>query len=66
MATILFATMKKITSSDNATFKQLRLLVESSRERRKQGKTVLDGIHLVSAWLDRFGPPELLAVSEGG
>ncbi|MDT3735696.1 MAG: RNA methyltransferase [Denitratisoma sp.] len=58
--------MKKITSRDNATFRQLRLLAESSRERRKQGKTVLDGIHLVSAWIDRFGPPSLLAVSESG
>jgi TrmH family RNA methyltransferase len=58
--------MKKITSRDNATFRQLKLLAQSSRERRKQGKTVLDGIHLVSAWFDRFGPPELLAVSESG
>lgn len=58
--------MKKITSRDNATFKHLRLLAQSSRERRKQGKTVLDGIHLVSAWLERFGPPELLVVSESG
>lgn len=58
--------MKKITSSDNATFRQLRLLAESSRERRKQGKTVLDGFHLVSAWFERYGPPELLAVSESG
>lgn len=58
--------MKKITSRDNATFKQLRLLAESSRERRKQGKTVLDGFHLVSAWFERFGPPDLLAVSESG
>ncbi len=58
--------MKKITSRDNATFKQLRLLAESSRERRKQGKTVLDGMHLVSAWFDRYGPPDLLAVSESG
>jgi TrmH family RNA methyltransferase len=57
---------KKITSRDNATFKHLRLLAQSSRERRKQGKTVLDGIHLVSAWLERFGLPELLAVSESG
>lgn len=57
---------KKITSRDNATFKHLRLLAQSSRERRKQGKTVLDGIHLVSAWLERFGPPELLAVNESG
>jgi TrmH family RNA methyltransferase len=58
--------MKKITSRDNATFKQLRLLAESSRERRKQGKTVLDGMHLVSAWFDRYSPPDLLAVSESG
>ncbi len=58
--------MKKITSRDNATFKQLRLLAESARERRKQGKTVLDGMHLVSAWFDRYGPPDLLAVSESG
>lgn len=58
--------MKKITSRDNATFKQLRLLAESSRERRKQGMTVLDGIHLVSAWIECFGPPALLAVSENG
>lgn len=58
--------MKKITSRDNATFKQLRLLAESSRERRKQGKTVLDGMHLVSAWFDRYGPPDLLAISESG
>lgn len=58
--------MKKITSRDNATFRQLRLLAESSRERRKQGKTVLDGIHLVSAWVERHGPPDLLAVSESG
>lgn len=58
--------MKKITSRDNATIKQLRQLAQSARERRKQGRTVLDGIHLVSAWVDHFGPPELLAVSESG
>ncbi len=58
--------MKKITSRENATFKQLRLLAESSRERRKQGKTLLDGIHLISAWFAHFGPPELLIVSESG
>lgn len=58
--------MKKITSRDNAMFRQLRLLAESSRERRKQGRTVLDGIHLVSDWFDHFGPPDLLAISESG
>ena len=58
--------MKKITSRDNATFRQLKLLTQSSRERRKQGRTVLDGMHLVSAWFERCGQPELLAVSESG
>jgi TrmH family RNA methyltransferase len=58
--------MKRITSRDNPTFRQLRVLAQSSRERRKQGKTILDGIHLVSAWFERFGPPELLAVSDSG
>ena len=58
--------MKKITSPENATFKRLRLLAHSSRERRKQDRTLLDGIHLVSAWLARFGQPELIVVSERG
>lgn len=58
--------MKKITSRDNATFKLLRALAESSRERRKRGKTLLDGMHLVAAYAARFGAPELVAVSESG
>lgn len=58
--------MKKITSRENATFRRLKQLTHSSRERRKQGRTVLDGMHLVSAWCERFGAPELLAVSESG
>lgn len=58
--------MKKITSRDNATFKLLRSLAESSRERRKQGKTLIDGMHLVTAYAEHFGLPELLAVSEAG
>lgn len=58
--------MKKITSRDNPTFKLLRSLAESSRERRKQGRTLLDGMHLVSACTERCGLPELVAVSESG
>jgi TrmH family RNA methyltransferase len=60
------AQVKKITSRENATFRRLRQLTHSSRERRKQGRTVLDGMHLVSAWCERFGAPGLLAVSESG
>lgn len=58
--------MKKISSHENPTFKQLRLLAHSARERRKQGKTLLDGIHLVSGWVAQSGPPEWLVVSESG
>ncbi len=39
--------MKHITSRDNPLVRELRQLAESSRERRKQGRTVLDGVHLV-------------------
>lgn len=58
--------MKKITSRDNPTFKLLRDLSESARERRKQGRTLLDGLHLVEAYRSAVGLPELLVVSEHG
>lgn len=58
--------MKMITSRDNPTFRQLRALAGSGRERRKENRTLLDGMHLVDAWCRRFGLPELLAVSRSG
>jgi len=58
--------MKHISSRDNATFKTLRALAESSRERRKQQKTLLDGMHLVATYCARYGAPEILALSESG
>jgi TrmH family RNA methyltransferase len=58
--------VKKISSSANTEFKQLRELVDSSRERRKAGLTVLDGIHLVQAYRDQVGAPERIVVSESG
>ena len=58
--------MKRITSPDNATFKVLQTLAHSGRERRKQGRTVLDGLHLVEAWCNAYGVPELLVVSDHG
>jgi TrmH family RNA methyltransferase len=56
--------MNRITSRDNASYKLLRALAGSSRERRKQGKTLLDGMHLVATWTARHGLPEIVAVSE--
>lgn len=58
--------MQSIISRDNATYKQLSKLAGSSRERRKAGRTLLDGAHLVEACLAAGHVPELLAVSESG
>ncbi|OAM52736.1 rRNA methyltransferase [Methylovorus sp. MM2] len=58
-------TFKHITSRDNVLFKQLKKLADSSRERRKQNQTLLDGAHLVNAYIDHFGMPELLIIPEG-
>lgn len=56
--------MKIITSRDNTVFKQLRTIAQEARERRRQGLTVLDGLHLVRDYLEQGGRPELLAVAE--
>lgn len=58
--------MKSIVSRDNATFKQLRKLAESSRERRKAGQALLDGVHLLEAALQAGIKPKMLSVSESG
>ena len=58
--------MKRVESRENASFKALRRLVESSRERKKTGLSLLDGPHLVSVYRDHVGPPEQLVVSAAG
>jgi TrmH family RNA methyltransferase len=57
--------LKHITSRDNPSFKELAKLANSSRERRKRGLTVLDGVHLIEAYRQRFGAPQALFVAEG-
>mgnify|MGYP003334546893 FL=1 len=56
---------KHIISRDNSLFKQLKRIADSSRERRKLGETLLDGAHLVEAYLEAFGEPKLLIIPEG-
>ena len=56
--------MKLIRSRDNPFFKQLRRLAESGRERRKVGKTLLDGMHLVGAYEQAIGPVDTLVIGE--
>jgi TrmH family RNA methyltransferase len=58
--------MKRISSPDNPGFKALRLLAHSARERRKQGRTVLDGAHLVQACLEAGRQPVQLVASDSG
>ena len=45
------STLKHISSRDNPFYKELIKLTGSSRQRRKAGQTLLDGAHLVQAYL---------------
>lgn len=56
---------KHITSRDNPIFKQLRKLADQSRERRKTASTLLEGVHLIEAYLQVYGEPRLLVIPEG-
>ncbi|HEV7390812.1 MAG TPA: RNA methyltransferase [Burkholderiales bacterium] len=53
----------QITSGDNPRFRGLLKLHRSSRERRKAGLSLLDGVHLVAAYLEHVGAPECVAIS---
>ncbi len=56
---------KHITSRDNPIFKYYKKLAESTRERRTEGKTLLDGVHLIESYITAFGEPEVLIIPEG-
>ena len=58
--------MKQIASRDNPGFKALKSLAEDAREQRRQGLTLLDGVHLLEAYRDKIGPPQRLILSEHG
>ena len=55
--------LKLISSRDNPLFKSLKKLGTSARERRETGKTLIDGEHLLAAYLDAVGVPEAVVVS---
>ncbi len=58
--------MKAITSRDNAEFKAMARLAASGTERRRAGASILDGAHLLAAFLDSGGRPEAVMVSRAG
>jgi TrmH family RNA methyltransferase len=58
--------MKLIVSRDNAHFRELKKLCHSGREQKKSGRIVLDGLHLIESYTERFGWPDEIIVSETG
>ena len=58
--------VKHITAPDNPQFKALLKLVQSSRERRLAGLSLLDGVHLLQTYQARLGAPEQIIVSQTG
>jgi TrmH family RNA methyltransferase len=52
--------MKQIASTSNPAFRDLLALSGSARERRTRGLSVIEGIHLVEAFVARHGNPQQL------
>jgi TrmH family RNA methyltransferase len=57
-------TLKAISSRDNPLYKELKLLAASSQARRKEERTLLDGVHLCETYLQLVGRPLLCVVGE--
>lgn len=58
--------IRRISSRDNPFYKSLLKLAASARERRHAGQTLLDGAHLLQAWLAAGRRPLHLLVSDSG
>jgi TrmH family RNA methyltransferase len=58
--------VKAVASRDNADYKALARLVSSASHRKRSGLSVLDGPHLLAAFLDSGAHPEALYVSRAG
>lgn len=57
--------LKVIRSADNPLVRRLLGLRDSTRERREEGRTVIEGAHLLEAFLDNTGQrPDIVVASE--
>src|SRR5438132_10196174 len=54
--------MQRVSSRQNPRLLEAARLIASSRDRRKAGKCVLEGEHLIGVYLDRVTAPEYLLV----
>lgn len=57
--------MPRVTSRDNPRLVEVARLLASSRDRRKHGRSVLEGPHTIAVYLERAGVPATLVVPEG-
>lgn len=57
---------RRVSSPDNPGFRAIRELAHSARERRRQGRTVLEGVHLCESWLAHHGAPQAAYASDSG
>ena len=56
--------MSVIRSRDNAKVKRWARLVADGRFRRKEGRAIIEGPHLLSAYVDRGFKPISVFISE--
>ncbi len=56
--------MQRITSAHNPRLREAARLFASARDRRKAGKCVLEGEHLIAVYAERVGAPQTVIVSE--
>jgi TrmH family RNA methyltransferase len=56
--------VQRVESRRNERLRDVARLVASSRERRKSGRCVLEGAHLVDVYCARIGIPETLVVAD--
>ena len=56
--------MRRVTSRQNEHLREAARLIASSRDRRKSGRCVLEGAHLIDVYCRQVGAPETLIVVE--
>ena len=56
--------MPRVDSIRNPRLRDTLRLIESSHERRKSGRCVLEGVHLIRVYIDRVGAPQTVVVSD--
>ena len=58
--------MTVLRSRDNPRVRRWTKLARDARLRRTERSALIEGTHLIAAWLDRHGPPCVLIASEAG